>query len=58
MKKQADTELTFEKLKTYSGFENVTEEEAVKEIQIIKKLAKILYYMYLKDQKGNKRAEH
>jgi ERCC4-type nuclease len=47
------TELTYEKLKTYKGFENITEAEAVKEIEIIKKLAKILYYMYLKDQKNS-----
>ena len=53
------TELTYEKLKTYKGFENVTEAEAVKEIEIIKKLAKILYYMYLKEQKNgdNKKTE-
>lgn len=47
------TELTYEKLKTYKGFENITETEAEKEIEIIKKLAKILYYMYLKEQKDS-----
>lgn len=47
------TDLTHEKLKQYKGFENSTEEEATKQIEIIKKLAKILYYMYLNEQKLN-----
>ena len=36
------SELTYEKLKTYKWFENTTEAEAQKQIEIIKKLAKIL----------------
>lgn len=44
------TELTYEKLKQYKGFENSTEEEAIKQIEVIKKLAKILYYMYMNEQ--------
>ncbi len=47
------TELTYEKLKTYKGFENSTEEEAVKQIEAIKTLAKILYYMYMNEQQEN-----
>ncbi|MDP1746654.1 MAG: hypothetical protein Q8L90_13845 [Bacteroidota bacterium] len=47
---EAKTDLTYEKLKQYKGFENSTEEEAIKQIEIIKKLAKILYYMYMDEQ--------
>ena len=47
------SELSFEKLKTYKGFENSTEEEAQKQIEIIKKLAKILYCMYMDEQQKN-----
>lgn len=46
-------ELTYEKLKMYKGFENSTEEEAIKQIEIIKKLARILYYMYMNELKIN-----
>jgi hypothetical protein len=42
--------LTYEELKTYKGFENLTEEEAEIHIYTIKKLAKILYCMYLYDE--------
>ena len=44
-------ELTLEKLRTYKGFENSTEEEAIKQIEVIKRLAKIMYYMYITDGK-------
>ena len=47
------SELSFEKLKKYKGFENSTEEEAQKQIEIIKKLAKILYYLYQNEQQMN-----
>lgn len=47
------SELTYEKLKTYKGFENVSEEEATKQIGVIKRLAKIMYYMYMEEQKKN-----
>lgn len=46
--------LTYEKLKTYRGFENLKEEEAEVHIDSIKKLARILYYMYLNDELNNK----
>lgn len=50
--------LTYEKLKKYKGFENSTEEEAIKQIEIIKKLAKILLYMYKNEQeKSNNKNE-
>lgn len=48
-------ELTYEKLKTYKGFENSTEEEAEKQIYAIKKLAKILFYLYLSDEHNNRK---
>lgn len=42
-------DLTYEKLKMYKGFEDITEAEAQKEIEIIKRLAKILY-SYMQEQ--------
>lgn len=47
-----ELELTYEQLKTYKGFENLKEEEAGIYIHTIKKLAKILYYMYLHDEQN------
>ncbi len=47
------SELTYEDLKKYEGFENSTEEEAQKQIDIIKKLAKIMYYMYMNEKQIN-----
>lgn len=44
-------DLTLEKLKQYKGFENSTETEANQQIEIIKRLAKILFYMYINEQK-------
>ena len=41
--------LTVEKLRTYKGFENSTQEDAVKEIEVIKRLARIMYNMYMAD---------
>lgn len=46
IKQSNQTELTYQKLKTYKGFENITEEESVKQIEGIKKLAKILFHLY------------
>lgn len=45
----SNSELTVEKLKTYKGFENFTEEEANIAILNIKRLAKILFGMYIND---------
>jgi hypothetical protein len=45
------SELTVEKLKTYKGFENITEAEAEIHIIAIKKLARVLYGVYLNEQK-------
>ncbi len=44
------TELTYETLKLYRGFENTSELEAPKQIEAIKRLAKILYYLHLNEQ--------
>lgn len=46
-------ELTYEKLKTYKGFENITEAEAEQQIQIIKQLAKLMYCVYIEEQKNS-----
>lgn len=46
-------ELSYEKLKTFKGFENINETEAEKQILVIKKLAKILFYMYQQDNIDN-----
>src|ERR1700740_1854790 len=47
------TELTFETLKQYKGFENVREAEASKQIETIKRLAKVLYYLHINEQNTN-----
>ena len=45
----SNSELTAEKLRTYKGFENFTDEEAQIAILNIKRLAKILFGMYIRD---------
>lgn len=54
---QVNSELTIEKLKTMKGFENVTDSEAEKEIDTIKKLAKILFYLYVKEEQKDQTKE-
>ena len=44
-------ELTTEKLRTYKGFESISEEEAAASVDAIRKLAKILFYLYLNEEK-------
>ncbi len=41
--------LSIERLKTYKGFEQCTEQEALAELEIIKRLAKIMHHLYLHD---------
>lgn len=50
--------LTYEKLKTYKGFENITEAEAEKEIENIRRLAKVLHYLALYDQQAKQEQEN
>ena len=50
---QAKEELTIEKLRAYDGFENSTEAEAIQQIEIVKKLAKILHCMFMNEQQMN-----
>ncbi len=45
----SNSELTIEKLRTYKGFENFTEEQAQIAILNIKRLAKLLFGMYSND---------
>lgn len=49
--KQVNEELTYEHLKTHKGFENISEAEAEKQIEFIKRMAKVMYYMYIDEQK-------
>ncbi len=49
----SQNELTYEQLKKYKGFEDITETQAEKEIETIKRLAKILYYLYINEQQTN-----
>jgi hypothetical protein len=49
---KVDSELTYEKLKTYEGFENVSEAESEKIIEGIKRMAKILYLLYENEQQN------
>lgn len=45
------SELSLEKLRKYPGFEDVSEEEAKEHIQIIKALARVLFYGYKNKKK-------
>jgi len=45
----SNSELTAEKLRTYKGFENFTDEQAQIAILNIKRLAKLLFGMYIND---------
>lgn len=47
-----EMELTYEQLKTFKGYENLKEDEAEIHIYTLKKLAKILYCMYLRDEQN------
>lgn len=49
----SQNELTYEQLKKYKGFEDLTETQAEREIENIKRLAKILYYLYINEQQTN-----
>lgn len=51
------TDLTFEKLKLYKGFENTSESEAEKQIEVIKKLAKTLHYLYISEEQNKSNYE-
>ena len=42
--------LTYEELKKCKGFENITESEALKELEVINRIAKMMYYMYMNNQ--------
>ena len=46
-KYQIHEDLTIEKLRTYEGFENISEEKAVEDIKVIKTVARALYDIYL-----------
>lgn len=47
---ESKNELTPEKLRTYKGFENSTEEQAEKQIHFIKKMARVIYHLYQEDK--------
>ena len=48
----SNNELTIEKLRGYKDFENSTEEEAIQQIEIIKKLARILHHLYMHEEQA------
>jgi ribosomal protein S21 len=50
--RQVNSELTYEHLKKYKGFEDISEAEAEKQIEFIKRMAKVMYYMYIDEQKS------
>ncbi|MGZ4100237.1 MAG: hypothetical protein ACXVNM_15225 [Bacteroidia bacterium] len=50
--------LTYEKLKTYKGFENISEAESEEMITGIRKLAKILFYLYQHEQQQKQNNDH
>jgi len=47
-------ELKPEKLRIYKGFENVTDEEAREQIEVIKVLASVLFEIYKTKNKNRK----
>jgi hypothetical protein len=49
VKENGRSELTIEKLKTYKGFEDFSEEQAEIAIANIKRLAKFLFGLYSKE---------
>lgn len=49
--KKTNGELTLKKLRTYMGFENTTIEESEKQIIAIKAMARILFRLYVEDQR-------
>jgi hypothetical protein len=51
------SELTTTKLRSYTGFENFTEEQALLAIQNIKRMAKILFSFYQNDNSPETRME-
>ena len=53
VKQRRQTELTLVSLKQYKGFENINETEAEKQIDFIKRMAKVIYYMNRDEQKQN-----
>ncbi len=48
---QPKSELTLEKLRTYKGFENVSDEKAAEDIKAIKTFARILYDIYQRESR-------
>ena len=48
--RQVNNELTYEYLKKYKGFEGINEADAEKQIEFIKRMAKVMYYMYIDEQ--------
>lgn len=51
------SELNFETLKTFKGFENITEQQAQKEIEVIKRLAKILHHLITNENNSNEQEQ-
>lgn len=52
--RQVNNELTYEHLKKYKGFEDTSEAEAEKQIEFIKRMVKVMYYMYINEQQKSK----
>lgn len=52
--RQVNSELNYEHLKKYKGFEDINEADAEKQIEFIKRMAKVMYYMYIEEQKSKK----
>jgi hypothetical protein len=50
----SQSELTIQKLRTYPGFEDFSDEKAVEAIVAVKRLAKILFGVYKADQEAQK----
>lgn len=48
------TELTIQKLRSYTGFETISDEEAEEAILYIKRMAKVLFSLY-KENEGSEK---
>lgn len=49
IKAHSPTELTLGKLRTYKGFEDISEKDGLEAIGNIKSLSRVLYYYHLED---------
>lgn len=57
MSTDINEKLTIDELRKFKGFENSTDEEALQQIEIIERLANILFDIYTEEQLNNNQNE-